>query len=245
MHTISIIIRGDKMKIIPITRHNLPDEIIKQIKGIIIAGNLKPGDKLPPERELAERFNVGRTTIREALKALGYIKIIIRTREGTIINRNMFDYFSDSLNEKLIAKYIDLEDLIETRKLIEVKNASLAAQKATKEDINILRKNLSDMKRCIVENNISEYIAINMKFHEIIAEIAQNRVLYEIFIAVKRLLKESQEMIIKCPGIMVRSLEYHEKIYRAIEEGKACVAEEAMFAHLDDVNKALISVEII
>lgn len=157
----------------------------------------------------------------------------------------MFDYFSDSLNKKLIFKYVDLEDLIEARKVIEVKNANLAAQKATKEDIDILQKNLSDMKRCIAKNNISKYIATNIKFHEIIAEIAQNHVLYEIFIAIKRLLKESQEMIIKYPGIMVHSLEYHEKIYRAIEEGKACVAEEAMLAHLDDVNKALVSVEII
>jgi len=233
------------MKIIPIIRHNLPDEVIKQIKKIITDGNLKPGDKLPPERELSKRFNVGRTTIREALKALSYTKIIIRTREGTIINGNVLDYFSDSLNKKLIAKYIDLEDLIETRKLIEAKNASLAAQKATKEDIKLLQKNLSEMKRCVAKNNISEYIATNLKFHETIAEIAQNRVLYEVFIAVKSLLKESQEMIIKYPGIMERSLKYHKKIYRAIKEGKACVAEEAMLVHLGDVNKALISSEII
>jgi len=231
----------EKMKIIPITRHSLPDEIIKQIKEIIIDGNLKPGDKLPPERELAERFNVGRTTIREALKALSYTKIIVRTREGTIINGNVLDYFSDSLNEKLIAKYIDLDDLSETRKLIEVKNAGLAAQKATKEDIKILQKNVSYMKRCIAKNKISEYIATNVKFHEIIAEITQNRVLYEVFTAVKGLLKESQEMIIKYPGIMGHSFKYHKKICRAIEEGKACVAEEAMLAHLDDVNKALKS----
>jgi len=79
------------MEILAIKRHTLPDKIINQIKEIIVNGHLKPGDKLPPERELAKRFNVGRATVREALKALNYTKIIIRTREGTIINSNTFD----------------------------------------------------------------------------------------------------------------------------------------------------------
>jgi len=232
------------MKIVPIKRHNLPDEIIKQIKKIITDGNLKPGDKLPSERELAEKFLVGRTTIREALKALSYTKIIVRTKDGTFVNENVLNYFSDSFNEKLIAKYIDLEDLHEARKLIEVKNASLAAQKATKEDISILQKNLFDMKQCINKNDISKYILTNIIFHETVAEIAQNRILYEFFVAIKRLLKESQVMIIKYPGIMELSLKQHEIIYKAIKKGKKCEAEEAMLIHLNDIGKALVYSEI-
>lgn len=231
------------MKITPIKRHNLPDEIIKQIKKIIIDGNLKAGDKLPPERELARKFQVGRTTIREALKALSFVKVIIRTKEGTIINKNVLDNLYCAFNEKLIAKYIDLEDLVETRKLIEVKNASLAAQKATKEDINILRKNLLKMRKFTTNDDASNYIDTNVKFHQIIAEIAQNHVLYEMFIVVKNLLRESQETIIKYPGIMEHSLQVHEKIYQAIKEGKACEAEKAMLAHLEHVGQALRSME--
>jgi len=231
------------MKITPIKRHSLPDEIIRQIQKIIINGNLKVGDKLPPERELAKRFQVGRTTIREALKALSFVKVIIRTREGTVVNKNVPDYFSDSLNGKLIAKYIDLEDLIEARKLLEIKNVELAAQKATKEDINTLQKNLSDMKSFIAKNNVSKYIATNVKFHETIAEIAQNRVLYEIFIVVKNLLTESQEAIIKYPGIMNNSLKDHEKIYQAIKEGKICEAGKVMLAHLENIAHVLARME--
>jgi len=238
-----LLLLGDKMKIVPITRHSLPDEIIKQIKKIITDGNLKPGDKLPPERELAERFAVGRTTIREALKALSYTKIIIRTREGAIVNRNVLDYFTDSLNEKLICKYVGLEDLIETRKLIELEITSLAAQRATIEDINILQKNLFNMKKFVAKNDVSEYINTNVEFHETIAEMAQNRVLYEIFISIRGLLKEFQEAIVKQPGIMNRSLEYHEKIFKAIKEKNACRAKEEISAHLEDVGKALISLE--
>lgn len=74
-----------KMKISPIKRHNLPGEVIKQIQKIIIDGNLKTEDKLPPERELAQNFQVGRTTIREALKALSFAKVIIRTKEALLL----------------------------------------------------------------------------------------------------------------------------------------------------------------
>ena len=232
------------MEILAIKRHTLPDKIINQIKEIIVNGHLKPGDKLPPERELAKRFNVGRTTIREALEALYYTKIITRTREGTIINSNLFDYFTNVINVKLVAKYINLNDLMETRKLIEVKNASLAAQKATKEDIQIIRKNLSMMNKYINKNDIYGFISQNVKFHEIIAEIGQNSVLCEIFIAIEKLIRESQERLAKVPGIMISSFEQHKKIYIAIEEGNACLAEEAMLNHLNDINKAMISVEL-
>jgi GntR family transcriptional repressor for pyruvate dehydrogenase complex len=232
------------MEILAIKRHTLPDKIINQIRDIIVNGHLKPGDKLPPERELAKRFNVGRTTIREALGALYYTKIITRTREGTFININSFDYFTNAINAKLVAKYINLNDLIETRKLIEVKNASLAAQKATKEDIQIIRKNLSQMKKYINKNDIYGFINKNVKFHETIAEIGQNSVLYEIFIATEKLIRESQERLTKIPGIMISSFEEHKKICAAIEEGNACLAEEAMLDHLNNVNKAMISVEL-
>ena len=231
------------MKITPIKRHNLPDEIIKQIQKIIIDGNLKAGDKLPPERELAQRFQVGRTTIREALKALSFAQIITRTKEGTIVNKNVLDNLSGALNEKLISKYIDLEDLHETRKLIEVKNANLAAQRATKEDLDILWENILEMKKYTENNNVSKFIKTNVKFHETIAEIGQNNVLYEIFIIVKNLLTESQEMVIKFPGIMEHSLQAHEKIYQAIKEGKACEAEQAMLAHLENIAQALTNIK--
>ena len=230
------------MKITPIKKHNLPDDIIKQIQKIIIDGNLKAGDKLPPERELAQRFQVGRTTIREALKALNFAHIITRTKEGTVVNDNILDYFFNSLDKQLISKYIDLEDLHETRKLIEVKNASLAAQKATREDLDILWKNLVKLKKFTTKKDASNFIKTDVKFHETIAEIGQNKVLYEIFKIVKNLLTESQEIVIKFPGIIEHSLQAHEKIYQAIKEGKVYEAEQAMLAHLENISQALINI---
>jgi len=230
------------VKIEPIKKSNLPDGIITQIKNVIINGELKPGDKLPSERELAEKFRVGRSTIREALKALSYAKIVIRTRGGTIVNRNVLDYFIDSLSEKLICKYIDFKDLLETRKILEIKLVSLASQRATTEDIEIIG-NIFKKMNMETKGNPRKFIIDDIKFHESIAGAAQNRVLYEIFIAVRSLLRKSQEEVVKDPGIIKRSLEYHRQIFEAIKKQNASEAEIAMYNHLDDIEKTLMSLE--
>lgn len=232
------------MEIIPIKRLTLPDKIIEQIKNTIIEGSLKPGDKLPSERELAERFSVGRTTVREALKALSYTRVIKKVREGTIVNRNISNFFIDSLTEMLILKHLDFEDLFETRKILEVKLAGFAAQRATTEDIEIIEKILKEMNEK-VNYDPYEFVTEDIKFHESIAEAAQNRVLYEIFIAVRLLLRKAQEEVVKYPGIMKRSLKYHQQIFEAIKKQNVLKAERDMFAHINDVEKALMSLEVL
>lgn len=232
------------MEIKPIERSTLPDKIIEQIKNTIIEGRLQPGDRLPSERELAERFSVGRTTVREALKALSYAGIIKKVREGTIINRNISNFFIDSLTQMLILRHLDFEDLFETRKILEVKLAGLAAQRATIEDIEMIGNILKEMNEK-ANHNPYEFITEDIKFHEAIAETAQNRVLYEIFIAVRLLLRKAQEEVIKYPGIMKRSLKYHQQIFEAIKKQNVSKAKRAMFDHLDDVEKALTSLEVL
>lgn len=232
------------MEIKPIERSTLPDKIIEQIKNTIIEGRLQPGDKLPSERELAERFSVGRTTVREALKALSYAGVIKKVREGTIVNRNISNFFIDSLTQILILKHLDFEDLFETRKILEVKLAGLAAQRATIEDIEMIGNILKEMSEK-ANYNPYEFITEDIKFHETIAETAQNRVLYEIFIAVRLLLRKAQEEVIRYPGIMKRSLKYHQQIFEAIKKQNVSKAKRAMFDHLDDVEKALTSLELL
>lgn len=232
------------MEIIPIKRSTLPDKIIDQIKNTIIEGSVKPGDKLPSERELAERFSVGRTTVREALKALSYTGVIKKGREGTIVNRNISNFFIDSLTEMIILKHLDFEDLFETRKILEVKLAGFAAQRATTEDIEIIEKILKEMNEK-VNHDPYGFVTEDIKFHESIAEAAQNRVLYEIFVAVRLLLRKAQEEVIKYPGIMKRSFKYHQQIFEAIKKQNALKAERDMFAHIEDVEKALMSLEVL
>jgi len=232
------------MEIKPIERSSLPDKIIEQITNTIIEGGLQPGDKLPSERELAEKFSVGRTTVREALKALSYAGVIKKAREGTIVSQDISNFFIDSLTQMLILKHLDFEDLFETRKILEVKLAGLAAQRATIEDIEMIGNILKEMSEK-AKHDPYEFITEDIKFHESIAEAAQNRVLYEIFITIRLLLRKAQEEVIKYPGIMKQSLKYHQQIFKAIKTQNASKAERAMFDHLDDVEKALTSLDVL
>lgn len=226
------------MRITPVKRSTLPDSIIEQIKKLIKEGGLKPGDKLPPERELAKEFNVGRTTVRESLKALAAIGFVRKTREGTFISDNSSKLFTDSLNYKLIMKKIDFNELLEARKLLEVKMAGLAAERAEVEDMEQMEKNLEIMEDGIKRKDKKLYIEGDIAFHEAIAEAAQNRVLKELFTAVRHLLLEEQEAVVN-DEIMIRSLKYHKEIFDAIKRQNSGDAEAIMFAHLDDVEEEL------
>lgn len=232
------------MKISPVRRSTLPDEIVEQIKRIIFEGELQPGNKLPSERELTERFSVGRTTVREALKALSSMGLIARTKEGTVVNSDISAFFTDPLTQKLILKRINFNELFEARKLLEVKMAVLAAERATVEDIALIQRTLEEMGEEVAHDE-RKFITADIAFHEAVAEAAQNRVLYELFTAVRHLLWTAQETVVKSPGIMKRSLRHHQQIFEAIKQQDVVAAEKAMFMHLDDVEKALISLEVL
>jgi len=178
------------------------------------------------------------------MKALSYVGIIKKVREGTIVNRNVSNFFIDSLTQMLIMKHLDFEDLFETRKMLEVKLAGLAAQRATIEDVEMIGNILKKMSKK-ANHNPYEFITEDIKFHESIAEAAQNRVLYEIFITIRLLLRKAQEEVIRYPGIMKRSLKYHQQIFKAIKMQNISKAERAMVDHLDDVEKALMSLEVL
>ncbi|MDK2879305.1 MAG: GntR family transcriptional regulator, transcriptional repressor for pyruvate dehydrogenase complex [Thermoanaerobacteraceae bacterium] len=226
------------MKIIPIKRTTLADEVVEQIKRMIVDGEVKRGEKLPAERELAERFSVGRPTIREALKALVALGILTRKREGTFVNSDISSLFTDPLTQKLILQRISFKELFEVRKLLEVKIAALAAERATEEDIERMRNALKEMDD-MMTNDEHKFVAADIAFHEAVAEAAQNEILFELFTAVRHLLLEAQKAVVKSPIIMQNSLKYHKQIFEAIKYQDVAEAEKVMSAHIDDVEKTL------
>jgi len=127
------------MKFNPVKRKTICDEIVDQIKQMIRCGEIKPGERLPGERELAAMFNVGRSSVREAILVLSSTGLVRKSSEGTFINDKFDLSYLDStysllLNEK------DYAELYEARKLIETITVELAAKKADAEDINSLEE---------------------------------------------------------------------------------------------------------
>jgi GntR family transcriptional repressor for pyruvate dehydrogenase complex len=109
--------------------------------------------------------------------------ILARIREGTFVNNEISSLFTDSLTQKLILERVSFKDLFELRKLLEVKIAALATERATEEDIERMRNALKEMDD-VVTNDEYKFVTADIAFHEAVTEAAQNRVLFELFTAV-------------------------------------------------------------
>ncbi|MFH1002318.1 MAG: GntR family transcriptional regulator, partial [bacterium] len=161
---------------------------MEQIRDLIKEGKLKPGDKLPPEQVLAEKFGTSRPSVREALSSLEILGITeSRGGKGNFIKNN----FNFPLYEQ---KFRELEEeespfeLLEARKAVEIEIAELAAKKATKEDTDAIYESLHKMEGSM--SNIPEMMGFDREFHMNIARAAHNNLLFSIMTYLSNLLKE-------------------------------------------------------
>ncbi len=207
------------------------DIIIRQIRSLISSGKLKPGDRLPSERILTERFGIGRAYIREALKKLEFYGILkTQPHRGTIVAS-----LGVKALEGLIANILDLhprdfKSLMEVRSLLEVQAARLAALRASKEEIKGLIQTQEDFRQS-VENGNSGLEEDHM-FHLKIAECSGNPVLRSLIglitpdiIAMTR--KNEPDRCFQ------RTLEEHEKVLKEIMDRKPDGAADTMLQHME------------
>jgi GntR family transcriptional repressor for pyruvate dehydrogenase complex len=231
--------RKVKKMIEPVKRSNIGDMIVNQIKELILEGKLKPGDKLMPERELMEILQVGRTSLREALKVLESQGLIQRSQKGTFISSNYHDFFSDTLMYQLYLADTEMEDIFETRRIIEKELTYLAAQRADEEDLNGILIAVQGMEKAIEMNDQKGFVSADMLFHERIAKSSKNLVMNDLYNSIKNLVFRVQEKVVMVPGVMNESLEFHKKIYDTIKNRKPEEASMLMLNHMLQVQRFL------
>jgi GntR family transcriptional repressor for pyruvate dehydrogenase complex len=222
----------------PLKKTRLYEEIIKQLIELIKKGTLKPGDKLPPERELAAQLNVSRTAIREALRSLetmGFIES--RVGGGTFIKEitldNVIDPFSTFLaqDKKLIVELIDV------RLLLEVEMARLAALEINDEKVAMIEKSLNLMDEEIKKGQMG--LNGDNEFHSAIAQAAANTAMMKILNLCGDLLSSTREATLKIPGQPEKSLADHKNIFEAIRNGDSAKAAKLMKDHLEKAQRNL------
>lgn len=221
----------------PIKRATVPGEIIEQIISMVRTGSLKPGDKLPSERELGERLDVGRSSVREALKGLETAGLLKRTTEGTILcepkEMEHRAFWMSTINTSI-------REVFETRKLLEIELVGLAAERSTPEDIKKLEETI--VEACTLE----EVSASDTLFHRSLAEAAKNSVFSVVFDLVTGLLfqtyryysflKHDEEF-----GTFLKNIfDQHRKILKAVESHDVLSAKEAIKEHLDYAERKLL-----
>jgi len=211
------------------------DKIIDQIRNLIRTGQLKPGDKLPPERKLVEQFGVGRGHVRDALKKLEFYGILkTLPQNGTVVSG-----LGVKALEGLISNILQIEDpdfpsLVETRTMLEVKAVSLAAERRTNEDLIHISHALSEFRKKVEidETGIEE----DLMFHLKIAEASKNSVLRSLsMIIFPDMVKYSENLNICGDGRSRQSLMEHEEILEFIYAKNPEKAAKAMSIHLEDM----------
>lgn len=227
------------------------EQIIDQIKKLIEDGTLKKGDKLPPERLLAEQFGSSRASIREAMSALDMMGIIeSRIGSGNYIKINIEE---SAIDEAMIGELLthhSLFDIYEARQEIEPSLVSLASVRKTDKEVSdfkkILKKLLITSKNLINNpENVNNYMEKDIKFHLKIAEMAHNPILFKFYASICLLLREETWLELKRADILKNGTQIteteHIAIADAIIDGDAQQARKSLHVHLERIRTGLLS----
>jgi len=223
---------GDQeMGIAPIKSTRIYQEIVRQVKGMIAEGRLKSGDQLPPERDLAEKFVVSRTSVREALRALESLGLVeIRPGEGTFVRRVSVESLIQPLAAVVASQREAIGELFEARRLLEPAIAALAATRATPEERHEMERILDEQAKEVASGGTG--MAQDAQFHAAIGAAAHNRAITRIASAIIDLLAQSREESLNTPGRPDRSHQDHRRVLDAIARRDPDGARTAMLDHL-------------
>jgi GntR family transcriptional regulator, transcriptional repressor for pyruvate dehydrogenase complex len=214
----------------PISRTTVVDEIVERLIGLIIHEGLKPGDQLMPERELMAKLEVGRSSLREAIKTLCALGILeIKRGTGTFVGYGDTSMLTKPLSWGLFLNQSSIQQVIESRSVIEVALAGWAALRATDEEIATIGRLLAQLEAD--QNDMSRYVESDLAFHLGIARAAHNDMLANVLTMFQHVLRVWMETTYKEAKSTTDSMALHREIYAAIQARDEMAAREAMAEH--------------
>lgn len=199
-----------------------------------MSGNIKPGEKLPSERELSQKLSVSRSSVREALQALAMMRLVdIRAGRGAYVRGILPEEVIDSNVLSRLIQGDTLQELTETRRILEVEIARLAAERRTEDDLRALQRTLAVPRFEYV--TADELIKADLDFHVQIAKATHNSVLLKMFATIFPLLGESRAKVHDMPDARNKIVTFHRAIYEAIERQDGATASKTMADHLEEL----------
>jgi GntR family transcriptional repressor for pyruvate dehydrogenase complex len=221
----------------PVSRITLGEQVAAQLSDQITQGRWKPGEKLPSESELCFAMNIGRSTLREALKALAFVGMVqMRPGEGTYVIEGSGLLIDRIMARGLLKTDKELLDVGETRMLIEGEAAALAAERADPADLGRLDDLLEEMQASLAGKG-RDFVDLDLEFHLAIAQCAKNQMLYELLTPIRGVLKEWISKSQELPGIKENAFQQHVKILAAVRRREPEKARHAMRTHLQTCEK--------
>jgi GntR family transcriptional repressor for pyruvate dehydrogenase complex len=221
----------------------LYEEVVRQIRHLIITSQLKDGDMLPSEEELSKKIGVSRPTVREGLRVLGLMGLVETKRgRGTCVRVNNQEAITRKMNEALSDLQKDILYVLEIDRLYEPSMAKLAAEKATEQDIKKLEHSLGKMEKALRDGETGQEETID--FHKCLVDILDNPVLKSIFEILNSTQKETRTIGLAIQGVPEQILKQHYNIYEAIKNKNPEKAYYYMEDHLESMMKVLSKVLI-
>ncbi len=216
----------------PVSRTTLVEQVAQQILRTISAGRWKVGDKLPSESELCRGFQVGRSTLREALKSLAFAGVLrTRTGEGTYVAEGPPSVKARVLAPGFLKTEKNLRDLFEARRIVEGATAALCAERATEEEIEKLEHLAKELQQCAQDPGARDQ-EVDVAFHMAMAAASKNEVLMHLLGSIQHLLHEAVRWSRQLSGSHQLACDEHFAIVQALKQRNPRKARRAIHKHL-------------
>lgn len=213
-------------------------KLAAQISEEIAKGKFKPGDRLPPERELAIQLGVSRTAIRDAIKLLAG-QGILNVTHGSGIYVASEDRVTSQISNLLTIRQGSLRELFEVRKLIEVEAAGWAAERSQPHNLEKIKSIVERANNAL--DNPGALARLDAEFHLAVAEAGGNSILLGVMLNLLDLLADARKESLSIPGRPARSAGEHNKLAEAIFSHDAAQARQLMWQHLASVEESIMA----
>ena len=226
------------MGLTSLRRSPLADLAVSQLREQVLSGQWPVGSRLPAETELAQRLEVGRSTVREAVRALVHAGLLeTRQGSGTYVRS-----VTPGAGWEPRLRRAAVLDVYEVRQALEMQAARLAALRRTEADVVTLRKCLAEREHARAHARDASFVESDLAFHRSVVAAAQNPLLAEMFDSFGAVLREALAAVISDSDLDNLSADpTHGRLAAAIEAGDAAAAEQATRDHLDPTAEALRS----
>lgn len=220
------------------------DAVASELEQRILEGSLKPGDRIPAERELAATMGVSRASLREAIQKLVLKGMLVsRQGEGTFVTDRLDAGFAEPWQEMVFTHPAVREDLLEFRHMLEAKAAECAAQRATDADIERLRLCFERLQEAFKGDDLDEQVERDLAFHQAIADASHNVIIGHQTASLLRLIRHhirlNLSVLMRLPETRENLHEQHRTVLEAIVGRRATGAREAAAQHMDFVRARL------
>jgi DNA-binding FadR family transcriptional regulator len=217
----------------PIAVARASSSIADQIRQAIVTGKLQQGERLPPERELAEQFGVSRVTVRDALRgleAMGLIEVRVGARGGAFVTVPSGSIVGQTMSDMMMMQAVSPEDIVEARLIVELGTVTLAAARATEDDLTRLRELSAHAREALRAKTYTR--ELSWDFHALVAQAAHNGAVEGLTQSFRSSLSLHPIRTREGAPAHARTVEEHARILDALERRDAATARREMAHHL-------------